>query len=881
MAKIVLKRNSKYWSLHTHSKYSDNDALPSVAEIVAEAKRLGYRGLALTDHGNMAGSVELYRECVKAGIKPFPGSEFYLVTDRGDKKAKRYHVGLVAYTTEGYRNLIRISTRSHRQFHHKPLLDLGDLAELSEAGHTAGIALTTGCFFGLVQQTLIQHGYQEAKRVVAMYASWFDTYVEIQQHKIDHGEGVLSEEEITEALLKMAGELELPVVITQDSHYTVAADKPVHDALKRLVAFGPEPDDAVFPGSGFHMVGDDWMIEHHGPEVYEAGLAGLERLLDLWDLHIAEIDDYHYSVPDVGELNRVKRRVVRRAAELGLASKKRYYDQIMLEFEIIDHARMWGYLGLVAQVCDHMREAKMFFQIRGSAGGSLVCYLLGIAEHDPIKWKLRMDRFLSKDRTKPPDIDIDVESNRRQELIDWIGQTYAVAQIGTWRVYSISGEGEDGKGSLRVRYLSRQRAMGKDPDWDKVSAADRAMMTELSGRELYSGAGTHPAGLLVTNTRSELEEQVPLMWNANSKLLVTQYDGKVVESLGLVKLDVLGVRNLDILRLCLLNMGRDPADGLGFIPLTDRETFSALSKGQVAGVFQLEGFTSSREVRVLKPNKIGDVIAAMALFRPGVMVSGGMKTFMDRRFKNEPVPEMHPILHRATRETYGVLLYQDSVIEILREIGMEAEDLTAMLKAIKASNKNVTEARKVMEHYKPAVYDMCERAGIDRFQTEWLWEGIEGFSDYSFNRAHATIYGITAYRCAYLSQHHPVEFHAAMLAATAGFDKEKPYIIATRARGIRLLKPDVSYSGSSYSVDPKGRGIRRGLTSIKGIGPAIGQEIESKQPFTSMEDFASRVTPRIVSGVADYLNDKSFATGRLNTLYEAGALNSLLDKPVL
>ena len=362
--KIIRKeRKSEFWSAHTHSRYSYNDALPKVEAIVARAKELGYPGLALTDHGNMAGSVKLYTECMKAGIKPFPGSEMYLVRDRSDKKAKRYHVGLVAYTTQGYRNLVQISTRSYRQFHHKPLIDLADLAEFHETGLSEGIALTTGCFFGLVTQTLVNDGYAAARSTVAMLASWFDTYVEIQRHHIDHGDEYPSEEKIARDLNAIATELDLPVVITQDSHYLDPEHRGLHESLKRLVAFGPDPDDAVFPGDGFHLADDGWMAEHHEPHILRAGLSGLQRLLGKWDMAIAEMDEYRYRVPALvaDPSAALRQRCTRELIRRGLA-KPRYLDRMAEELEVVEAARMANYLLLVAKVTDHMYDVEMFFQ---------------------------------------------------------------------------------------------------------------------------------------------------------------------------------------------------------------------------------------------------------------------------------------------------------------------------------------------------------------------------------------------------------------------------------------------------------------------------------------------------------------------------------------
>ena len=880
MARIIInrKQHTGYWSIHTHSRYSYNDALPSVSDIVAEAKRLGYSGLGLTDHGNMSGAIELYRECKAAGIKPFPGTELYIVHDRNDKRSKRYHAGVVAYTTQGYRNLIHLSTLSHKNFHHKPLLDLSDFAQLSEEGRTEGLALTTGCFFGMVTQTLVHDGYDAAKSLVATFASWFDTYVEIQMHCIDHGEDIASEEQIAADLYRIAQELSLPVVITQDSHYVRAEDKPLHEALKTMVAWGDDPDDAAFPGDGFHMVGDRWMKEHHSPEIYEAGIKGLQSLVAKNTLTIPEADEYHYRIPSKYDdpQKELQKRVTRRALELDHVHGK-YYDALMEELEVVKAAGMAGYLLLVAEVCEEMRRRAMFYQIRGSAAGSLTCYYLGISDLDPLKWKLRFDRFLTKDRTKPPDIDIDVDSERRHELVEWLADSYSVCQIGTFGTYSLTDDDDEGKGSLLVKYYSRNRKRGKGAtNWESTPQEDRDTLFRLSDLELASGYGTHAAGLILTQTRSEMDEMVPQMWIASSKTMVSQYNMKIIEDLGFVKLDVLGVKTIAVMRRTLEMLGRSTADGLDWIPLTDRRTFAKIASGDTGGMFQLEGGTTARYVRRLRPTKIADVIAAMALFRPGVMSSGATEAYLNRKHKQAEVPQQHEILAKVTKETYGILLYQDQVIEVLRALDMDVEGLNVILKAVKASNKNVASAGIALNNYEASVRGLCAAKGFTQEDTDLLWKAIVGFKDYSFNRAHSTVYGLTAYRSAYLLQHYPIEYHAALLSvASDNSKKEKLYTRIARSRGVRLLRPNVQNAGTSYLPHPNGKGVVRALSSIRGIGQVAAAAIMEHQPYRDFQDFIDKVNQTKVSGVIKYKKTGTIDTGVLEILKDSGALEIL------
>lgn len=890
----IQKTQPRYWSCHTHTKFSAGDAMPTVAEVVARAKELGYQGLGITDHGNMAASLQLYTECKKAGIKPFPGTEIYLVMDRSDLRAKRYHACILAYSTEGYRNLIYLNTRSHEQFHHKPILDLADLADAFAQGKTAGLALTTGCFFGLVTQTLITEGYVAARRVVASLASWFppgSTYVEIQNHRIER-EGQMSEVEIEEQLLKIATELDLPVVMTQDSHYTHPEHREEHDALKRMVAFGSDVDDAVFPGDGYHMVDDAWMRAHHTKEGYERGLQGLDRLLASHVLTIPELDSYRYLVPNTTAHpeTTLYDRCYQALKDRGLASKPAYMARFYEEMETIRISGMAGYLTLVAEVTDFCADRKIFFQARGSASGSLLCWLLGITSVDPLKWGLLMERFLSKDRTKPPDIDLDVEHTRRQELIDWLSERFVVEQIGTWITMSMDDDSGEGVGSLVVKYFSSLRKQGKEPSWKDLSPEDREMMSKLSGRSLFSGSGTHPAGLLMTTTRAEMDDLVPMMCIPGpnkTRKFVSQYDMGDVEKIGLVKLDVLGVKTMTVLRMTIEALGRDPGERLDFIPLTDSKTYTSISRGRTAGVFQLDGRTATRGMRELKPTKIADIVAAMALYRPATMKSGATDAYVHRRHGVAQAPARHEIIARHTNQTYGVLLYQEQVISVLRDLGMPTDDLMRFLKAIKSSNANVTEAAGEIASMLGDVEDMSRDKGMSEEDLTWLKSALQAYADYGFNKAHSVVYGLTAYRTAYLATNHPVEFFSALLSVHASTDKEPVFVTAARDAGVRIAKPDVNKSGTLYRVDRTNNSVRRGLRSIKGIGEAACEEIVANQPFSSLDDLVERCNPRVVTGIRPLMGKKTdplsvvregSAVGVVARLYEAGALNSILKE---
>jgi DNA polymerase-3 subunit alpha len=846
--------------------------------MVERAADLGYPALGLTDHGNIAGSVQLYQEAIRRGIKPFPGSELYVVRDRTDKKAKRHHLGVLGYTTKGYENLVGLSTYTHRGFYNKPIIDLRELAELKAQGLTEGLAVMSGCYFGLVSQAVVAGQVDEAKTYLSCYQQWFDqVYVELQNHNIDHEDG-WTDTLLADQLLLMAEEMSLPCVITQDSHYINPEEKDTHDALKRLVAFGPDADDAVFPGDGFHLADDNWIRLHHSGRRLQRGLEGLSDLLAAHQLRIPALDHYQYNIPfTVADPDKELEELCR-----GIINVNMYNERLDEELEVVKEARMAGYLLLVKEVTDHCREHGILTQTRGSAAGSLICWLLGITQVDPIKWGIPFDRFLSKDRTKPPDIDLDVEHVRRKELLEWLSSRFVVNQIGTWSEYSLSGSEDSGKGSLRVRYFSRRRKSGMPQlDWVDVPQNDKDVLYTLSDSGCLASYGTHAAGLVVTTTTADFDRLVPQQWIASSQTMVTQYEDKDIEALGLVKLDLLGSKTLTVLHKTMDNLGRDYRDGLEWIPLNDAATFRLLRKGDTDGIFQLEGGTARRGCRDLRPSSIDDVVAAMALFRPATMHSGATNAFIQRKHQLEATPDRHRIIAKHTSSTHGIMLFQEQVVSILRDLGFESEDLTKFLKAIKASNENIGDAGKVIEGYKALVLQLATQAGMTHGDQLWLWQAVEGFAEYGFNKAHSIVYGLTAYRCAYLVVTYPLEFHAALLSVAAeGTDrkKEAAYISATKRRDMRIMRAHVNHSDIGYSVDPAGRGIRRGLLGIKGIGEKAAREIVGARPGSGYRDLgqlAELVNHRKVTGIKPFRETGDMSIGTLNVLHEAGALDGL------
>jgi DNA polymerase-3 subunit alpha len=873
-----------------------NDAMPSVQAIVSKVAAMGQRAVGVQDHGNMAASVELYQACMKHGVTPFPGSEMYFVPDtaqyRADRanknvKSQMFHMGVSAYTTRGYENLVNLSTLSHRNHHWKPLVDYQMLAQLAEDGRTEGLAINTGCYYGYLAQTLLHQGEGAARQFLYTLSEWFpdSVYVEIQNHHITHDEGT-DDDALADGLVQLADGSGHPVVITQDSHYLEPEDRGDHEGLKRLVAFGPDPDDAVFPGDGFHVCDAQWIADRHSERRLARGVEGLEDLLGRHTLQIPVLDSYSYSVPEV-VADPFKAMVARCTAALEghFAPAKvpvRYGQQLDDEFEVIDVSGMAGYMMLVAQVTDWLRAEDIMFQTRGSAAGSLVCWLLGISSVDPIKWNLRFERFLSKDRTKPPDVDLDVAHDRRDDLVEMLAQRFTAQQIGSGAPYSLNEttdvDGETQRGSLRVRYYT---AAGKKDDgassWAEVPQADKDMLHSLSERHLYKGMGTNAAGIVLTSTQEEFDRLVPMAWmsRGNSGGFVTQYSKDQIESLGLVKLDALGLKTMTVLDRTMRLLGL-PISMISDIEYQDGPAYQLIRSGNTDGIFQLEGRATMRGLRGLKPTTIKDVIAAMALFRPATMNTGATDAFIARKH-GQAVPPRHELIMRVTKDTHGIMLYQEQVIDLLRALGMNADNLTAFLKAVKASNKDIGAAGHVIESYQQWITVACEQAGMSADDQDYLHDAIAGFAEYGFNRAHATVYGITAYRAAYLAARHPLQFHTALLGVASEGDgkKETRYLRATARRGLRVLAPDINISGATYTIDERRGAVRKGLQSVDGVGYISATKLESLQPFDGLDDLVERAATAAVSGHKEYDGTPESLTGILNKLWAAGALNNL------
>ncbi|CAB4195074.1 DNA polymerase III DnaE [uncultured Caudovirales phage] len=892
----VAEISEPYFPVHAHSEFSALDGIGSVKDMVVTVEDNGQPGLALTDHGNMAGCLRLYKECKKIGIVPFPGEEFYLVIDNvapavkgaKDSRDRRYHLGILALNERGFRALVNLSTRSHQRerFHRKPLIDTEDLSELG-ANYGNDVAITTGCYFGLLVQHTIAGGTVNhndmtlrARIVLTQLKAmrFKHIFVELQNHDIDHSEGdhPFTDVELSRVLHEAALAEGLPVVIGQDSHYCDSGDKAAHDTMKEIAYLGGSGEDYKFPGDCFHLATNEWVREHWRSDAWSDAMQGHQHLLDLNTLSLPELDTYKFHVPSTGKDPQGD--LARAVYAANQFDGDEYRARIDEELSVIEAKGMAGYFLLVADYMLWCRDEGIFVNARGSANGSLVCYLLGITNVDPVKWGTGFSRFLSLDRAKPPDIDVDIESNRRDDVINYIRTRYpSLIQMGTWLRLGASSEEED-KGSVFVQYHAAMRSRGT---YDKnIPASELAKLRLLGNMDVRKSPGAHASGFVLPGDGLSISDYLPAMLIPSSGAMVVQCPMDDVEDAGYVKLDLLGLRSLTTMRKVMELIGKDPVtDGMEWIPDDDVAACKLLRSGVADnGVFQFEGFSTAKGARKMGVRSTDDAILALALFRPAMLGSGMTDRYLAAR-KAKSRELIHPTVDDLFDRTWGVPVFQEDVLALMERAGLDVSDRNDVLKAVKASNDKIVEyALSIFERIgKKFVGRATSTLGCSADDARKMWKTIMDFSDYGFNRAHATAYGLMGYRMAYLKAHHPVEFHAALLSTWAGTDKESKYVSEARRLGIQIRKPDVNASAVSWTIDPADDVLVKGLITIKGIGmsaaTAIVDEREKDGVYASMESFCKR-SGRAVTGVKPFLATGDWK-GVALTLRDADALRSL------
>ena len=850
--------------LHVHSEYSLLDGACRISDIVTTAAEFGMPAVALTDHGVLYGAMEFYFAAKAKGVKPILGCEMY-VAPRGhrDRSVRdEYHLTVLAQDARGYRNLMKLVSAGFLEgYYYKPRVDLELLAQ-----HQAGLIVLSGCLGGGVQQRLLHDEMPGARALISDYQAIFGDRFFLELH---HHHNPL-EDKVRGRLIEMARESGIRTVATNDFHYLRKSDSAAHDVLLcigtgKMVA---DADRMRFDGDDFYFKSADEMRElmSDAPEACDATLA-IADMVDI-DLETKVFALPSFSVPDGHGDDCAYLR------ELCLAGlKERYgdpspahYERMEYELGIIERMGYASYFLIVWDFIRYARERGIpVGPGRGSAAGSIVAFALRIADIDPLRYNLFFERFLNTDRISMPDIDTDFCFERRGEVIKYVTEKYGadrVAQIVTFGTMAARAAVRDVGRVMGVPLadvdriaklipaiptspVSIQQAIDQVPDLGAIYQRDpqarRLLDTAMRVEGLARHASTHAAGVVIAP--GPITDYAPLVKLGDDDVN-TQYSMEWVEKVGLLKMDFLGLRTLTVMESAAQEIRRteDPAFTLEGIPLDDEKTYALLSAGQTSGVFQLESPGMRRYIAELKPNRIEDVIAMVALYRPGPMDWIG--DFIAGKHGRRKIAYLHPKLEPILAETYAVAVYQEQVMQICRDLaGYTAGEADQMRKVIgkKIKEKIPAERSKFV--------DGCAAHGIDRKLAERIWQFVEPFAGYGFNKAHSVCYGLLAYRTAWLKANHPLAFMAALLTSVKGnTDKLVEYLGECARSGLRILPPDVNESGTDFTVVDGA--IRFGLAAVRNVGGgAIAELLERRAVgrFTSLPDLCARVDCRVVN----------------------------------
>ena len=866
--------------LHTHSHYSLLQALPKIHELVAKAKEAGMKAIALTDNGNLYGALEFYKECKKAGIKPILGVDGYLaIRTRHDKQSgidnKRHRLILLAKNNQGYRNLIKLVTLSHLEgFYYKPRMD----RELLEA-HSEGLIAIMPALGGEITAALRVGDKEKAANTADWYRKLFGNenfFLEITRH--DEMDG---NKQVVEDIVSFSNETKIPLVAGNEVYYLEKDEKKARTTLLS-VQNGGEQRGGFGDDGDFHFL-DNKEIEKRfskWPDAISntqkiAGMCDLSLALGKWNFPKFEIAGGKSADDELRE------EVFAGFGKRAIEKTTGVIERVEYELKVIKDKGYAPYFLVVSDLLDFAHSKKILTTIRGSVAGSLVTYLAGITNVNPIEYKLPFERFLNPERPSAPDIDMDYADNRRDEMIEYAKSKYGadkVAQIGTFGTMMARGSVRDVARALGYEYgtgdkiaklipfgsqgfpMSIERGMEMAPelkalykqDKDVKAIIDMAMKIEGCARHI----SVHAAGVVIAPT--PLTDFVPLQFDPKGEgKIITQYDMHAVEDAGLLKFDFLGIRNLSILADAVERVKQQENVDIDIenIPLDDKKTFEMLAKGETIGLFQLNGAGMTRYLKDLRPSTIHDINAMVALYRPGPMDL--IPLFLENKKNPKKVKYLHPDLQSILEETYGVLVYQEQVMEIANKLAGYSMSKADNLRMAMGKKK-----KELMKKEKEKFLEGCVNNGYKKSLAEKIFNFIEKFAAYGFNKPHSASYGLIAYWTAYMKANFPVEFMTALLSAElqgmAGPMREIKMAQALeecRRMEIPVLPPDINKSKLNFSIEGKStsnvaRAIRFGLSAIKNVGAAAINAILTPLkdgPYSSFKDFIYRVDLRRVN----------------------------------
>ncbi len=852
--------------LHTHSEFSLLDGLGRIPDLVDEAGVQGFDSLAITDHGALYGAVAFYKAARAKDVKPIIGVETYVarrsMTDKeGKADAQPFHLILLASDLVGYRNLCRLVTDAHLDgYYYKPRIDREHLAKYSE-----GLIGLSACLNGEVSRALEVDDWDLARTIAGEYGDILGKdrfFLELQDH------GLPEQRRLNEQLLRLAPETGLPLVVTNDLHYVHRKQAPAQDVLL-CVGTGNNldtPNRMKFESDNFYLKSAAEM-EALFPDQREA-LLNTRRIAEMCDvtLPLGQLHIPHFPVPD-GE---TVESWLRKECEKGLAWRygtvtTELTTRLEYELGVILSMGYAGYFLIVADFIRYAREQGIQTTCRGSAPGSIVTYTLGITPVDPIAYGLPFERFLNPDRVTMPDIDVDFQDDRRDEVIAYVSRKYGqdhVAQIITFGTMLARAAIRDvgrvlghpyGDVDRIAKAIPNQLGIKLDEALEisqplrEMVAADEGVRKVIEFAKQLEGvarnASTHAAGVVIS--REPLTELMPLQKATNSDSLMTQYEMHAIEDLGLLKFDFLGLSNSTILKNAVdtVKKHRNIDIDLDHIPLDDAATFELLASGETTGIFQLESAGMRRYVRELQPTSVFDLAAMVALYRPGPM--DNIPAYIRRKHGQEPVTYLHPLLEPFLERTYGIFVYQEDIMAAAIALGgFTGPEADTLGYAIRKKKSSVLRAQK-----EKFVKQAAER-GVEPQTIDAVFKAFEPFERYGFNKAHATCYGLIAYQTAYLKANYTVEYMTSVLSAfRSSEDKVAAAVAECRRLGIEVRPPDVHASQLEFTVE--GDAIRFGLLAVKNVGQGAIESIvaarEAEGPFRSLTDFCTRIDLRLAN----------------------------------
>jgi len=881
-----VREHADFVHLHVHSEYSLLDGASRLDKLVSLARDLRFPALALTDHGSLFGAIDFYGACEKSGIKPIIGAELYVAPGSRFERANvdgqyegAHHLTVLARNLQGYKNLIKLVSKAYLEgFYYKPRVDRELLTQ-----HGEGLLVLSGCLNSEVSRLLCQGEEAKGRQVAGWHQEVFGKdyyFMEVQSH------GLPEQPKVTEGTLRIARAIGAPVVGTNDAHYLESSHARAHEVLLCIQTGTTmhDPNRWRFSSEQFYLKSAEEMRQVFVdlPDAYRNSLAVAERCnleLTFNRFHLPR-----YRVPEGYSLESYLEHLAWEGLRrrYGESPPEAVVERLKQELAVVEKM---GFAGYFLVVWDFIRFAKSrgiaVGPGRGSSAGSVTAYCLGITNIDPIRHGLLFERFLNPERVSMPDMDIDFSDDRRDEVIEYVAGRYGrenVAQIITFGTLGAKAVIRDVGRALGMAYTEVDRIAKQVPNQLNITL-DEALSKSPPLAELVRSqpqvaelweiaktlegctrhASTHAAGVVISD--EPLIEQIPLYKDPKKNEIVTGYAMEAIEKIGLLKMDFLGLRTLTVIANTakLITATRGISLDPDTIPFDDPKTYQLLSEAKTLGVFQLESAGMRDALRGLKPDRFEDLIAIVSLYRPGPMEL--IPEFINRRHGRSKITYDHPLMERYLRETYGVMLYQEQVMQIASEMaGFTMGEADTLRRAMGKKD------RELMAQQRVKFLEGCKTRGIGEKKAEKTWGMMEKFAGYGFNKSHGAAYAVVAYQTAYLKANYPVEFMAALLTSEMGdTDKIVRYIEECGAMGIQVLPPDVNSSTIQFSV--VGTVIRFGLAAIKNVGDAAIASIlktrEERGRVVSLTDFCQRADLRLVNRRV------------IESLIKAGALDSL------